>query len=75
MGLPVRYKNTVVDLGYRVDLIIEDRVIVELKAVRQLAPIHQAQLFTYLKLAQKPLGLLLNFNTRLMKDGIIRVRL
>ena len=73
--MPVRYKNTVVDLGYRVDLIIEDRVIVELKAVQQLAPIHQAQLFTYLKLAQKPLGLLLNVNTRLMKDGIIRGRL
>ena len=62
-----------IDLGYRLDLLVEDWVIVELKAVPQMAPIHKAQIFTYMKLADKPLGLLLNFNSRLMKDGIVRV--
>ena len=74
VGLPVRYKSTIVDVGYRVDLVVEHSVFVELKAVHQLAPIHQAQLFTYLKLADKPLGQLLNFNVRLMKNGIVRIK-
>ena len=75
VGLPVVYKDLSLDLGYRIDLLVEDLVIVELKAVYQLNPVHRAQLYTYLKLSDKPLGLLLNFNTRLMKDGIVRVRL
>ncbi len=75
VGLPVFYKDLSLDLGYRLDLLVEDRVIVELKAVYLLHPVHRAQLYTYLKLSDKPLGLLFNFNTRLMKDGIVRVRI
>ena len=73
VGLPVRYKNTLIELGYRIDLLVEDSVIVELKAVDLLQPIHKAQLFTYLKLSHKPLGLLINFNSKLLKDGIVRI--
>mgnify|MGYP003596929094 FL=1 len=73
--LPVYYKDVSIDLGYRIDLLVQEQVVVELKAVSELAPIHKAQLFTYMKLAEKPFGLLLNFNTRLMKQGIVRVRL
>ena len=63
VGLPVSYKEVAINLGYRLDLLVEESVIVELKAVTELAPIHKAQLFTYMKLANKPLGLLLNFRT------------
>ena len=73
VGLPVVYKTTAIDLGYRLDLLVEDLIIVEIKAIHQLAPIHRAQIITYLKLTGKPLGLLLNFNSRLIKDGIVRV--
>ena len=73
VGLPVRYKNISVDLGYRIDLLVENLVIVELKSVQQITSIHKAQLFTHIKPANKPLGLLLNFNSRLMKEGILRV--
>ena len=71
--LPVVYKAVTVDLGYRIDLLVEATIIVELKAVQQLAPIHRAQLLAYLKLSRKPLGLLLNFNTLHLKDGIERL--
>ena len=73
LELPVIYNTVKVDIGYRLDLLVEDEIIVELKAVRQIAPIHKAQLLTYLKLSRKRIGLLLNFNTVHLKDGIVRL--
>ena len=70
--LPVVYEGTKLEVGYRIDLLIEDRVIVEVKSVEALAPIHEAQVLSYLKLSGKSLGLLLNFNVVHMKDGIRR---
>jgi GxxExxY protein len=70
--LPVRYEGLTIDLGYRVDLLVEDKVIVELKAVEILHPIHAAQLLSYLKLSGYQLGLLINFNVVHLKDGIQR---
>jgi len=70
--LPVGYKAVRLDCGYRLDLVVEDGLIVDLKAVNELAPIHEAQLLTYLKLTGKPVGLLLNFNVQVMKDGVTR---
>lgn len=69
----VRYDGIVIDVGYRLDLLVDDLVIIELKAVAELAPIHQAQLTTYLKLSGKALGLLINFNVPLIKNGIRRI--
>jgi GxxExxY protein len=71
--LPIIYRSHKLECGYRLDLLIEDRVIVEIKAVESLLPIHQAQLLSYLKLSGCKLGLLINFNTRLLKEGIRRV--
>ncbi|TWT87271.1 hypothetical protein Mal64_28090 [Pseudobythopirellula maris] len=71
--LPVRYRGHLVEAGYRIDLLVEDRIIVELKSVDHIAAIHQAQLLSYLKLAKKPIGLLINFNVKLLKDGIVRL--
>lgn len=71
--LPLRYKNELVDCGFRLDLLVDGLVIVELKAVNQLAPIHKAQVLTYLKLTGCKLGILLNFNTALLKQGIKRI--
>lgn len=62
-----------IDAGYRIDLLVEDTVIVELKSVDSLAPIYEAQLLTYLKLSGKQAGLLINFNVRRLKDGIKRM--
>ena len=59
--------------GYRLDLLVDDAVVVEVKSVESLKPVHSKQLITYLRLANKPLGLLLNFNVCLMKDGIVRI--
>lgn len=70
---PVHYDGIVIDAGYRLDLLINDLVIIELKAVTELAPIHQAQLTTYLKLSKKSLGFLINFNVPLIKNGIRRI--
>lgn len=70
---PVHYDGIVIDGGYRIDLLVDDAVVIELKAVTELAPIHHAQLLTYLKLSRKSLGLLINFNVPLLKDGIRRV--
>ena len=70
---PVTYDGIVIDAGYRIDLLVNDQVIIELKAVTELAPIHQAQLTTYLKLSRKSLGLLINFNVPLIKNGIRRI--
>jgi GxxExxY protein len=71
--LPVRYKGVTLDCGYRMDLLIDDLVIVEIKAVESLVPIHEAQLLTYLKLAEKPVGLLINFNVPTLKQGLKRL--
>jgi GxxExxY protein len=71
--LPVHYKNVKLDCGYRLDLVVEQKVIVELKAVENLLPIHEAQLLTYLKLSKLTLGLLINFNVAMLKHGIKRI--
>ena len=71
--LDVSYKGISLDCGYRLDLLVADKVVVELKSVDVLLPIHSAQLLTYLKLAKMKVGLLLNFNCNLMKDGIKRI--
>jgi GxxExxY protein len=72
--LPVIYQGQKVsDCGFRIDLLVEDTVVVELKSVEEVLPIHKKQLLTYLRLARKPLGLLINFNNQLLKDGITRI--
>jgi GxxExxY protein len=71
--LGIRYKNVNLDAGYRLDIVVEGTIIIELKACEQLEPIHKAQLLTYLKLSGLNLGLLLNFNVPVMKNGIQRV--
>ena len=71
-SLPVIYKTNRIDCGYRLDLLVEDQVIVELKAVDHVKPIHQAQLLSYLKLSGRAVGLLINFNVKLLKDGLRR---
>ena len=71
--IPVVYGTIRIDVGFRADLIVEDEVIVEIKSVEQLAPVHRKQLLTYLRLADKRLGLLINFNAALIKDGITRI--
>jgi GxxExxY protein len=70
--LPVVYDGVRLDAGYRLDLVVEDTVVVELKAIEALAPIHQAQIISYLKLSGKPIGLLINFHSLRLKDGIKR---
>jgi GxxExxY protein len=72
VGLPVIYDGMKIDLGYRLDILVEDAVIIELKAVTTIIPLHEAQLLSYLKLSGKHLGLLINFNVTLLKDGITR---
>src|SRR5271157_422532 len=71
--IPVVYENVRIDTGFRADLVVEDKVIVEIKSVELLAPVHRKQLLTYLRLADKRLGLLINFQVALIKDGITRV--
>ena len=70
--LPVIYDGIKLEAGYRLDLVVEDTVVVDLKAIEALAPIHQAQIISYLKLSGKPIGLLINFHTLHLKDGIKR---
>ena len=70
--LPVEYKGLKLDCGYRLDLVVADALIVELKSIAAIDPIHEAQLITYLKLARIKTGLLINFNVKLLKDGIRR---
>lgn len=72
-NMPVVYKGFAIDCGYRMDVLAEERIIVELKAVEKILPIHEAQLLTYLKLSGLHLGLLINFNTPVLKDGIRRL--
>ena len=73
--LPVVYKSVRLDCGYRIDIVVENRLILELKAAERLMPIHEAQVLTYMRLSGIPTGLLLNFNTPVLKDGIRRLML
>lgn len=73
--LPVSYKGRPLDCSYRLDLVVEQSVVVEIKSVEQLLPLHQAQLLTYLKLSGIPTGLLLNFHTPVLREGIRRMTL
>jgi len=71
--LPLNYKGVDLDCGYRLDLLVEDKVIVELKSIETLEPIHDAQLLTYLRLRNAWLGLIINFNVIMLKDGVRRL--
>lgn len=73
VGIPVRYQEVKLDLGFRADIIVENLVIIELKSVEKVQPVHKKQLTTYLKLTGMKLGLLVNFNVNLIKEGIMRV--
>jgi GxxExxY protein len=72
-GLPVVYRGVELDCGYRIDLLVENQVVVELKAVESLEPIHDAQVLSYLKLSGCEVGLLINFNVKVLKKGIRRL--
>ena len=72
-ALPIFYKDVMLDCGYRLDLLVEDQVIVEVKSVKELATIHDAQLLSYLKLSNCKRGLLINFNVKMLKEGIKRL--
>lgn len=72
-GISVFYNDIKMDLGFRADIIVSDKVIIEVKSVEQLAPVHHKQLLTYLKLTNTKLGFLVNFNVNLVKDGIVRI--
>jgi len=71
--LPIHYKNVQLDCGYRLDFVVNEIIIIELKSVETLLPIHTAQTLTYLRLSHLPLALLLNFNSQVLKDGIRRL--
>jgi GxxExxY protein len=73
VACPVKYDDVTLDVGYRMDILVEGEVTVETKAVERLKPVHEAQLLSYLKLGKNRLGLLLNFNVKRMKDGIQRM--
>jgi len=73
VAVPLEYKGLELGDGFRLDLLVDDALVVEVKAVERLQPIHEAQLLTYLKLANKRLGLLINFNERTLKEGVKRV--
>ena len=72
VGVPVVYKETKLECGYRIDLLVEGRIVVELKSVESLAPIHEAIILTYLRLSGHRIGLLINFNVAILKDGVRR---
>ena len=73
LAMPFVYKEIKMDVGYRIDLLVENKVIVEIKSLENLAPVHFSQLLTYLKLSEKKLGLLINFNCKTLKEGIHRI--
>ena len=73
--MPVVYKNIELECGYRIDILVEDSVIIELKSIEELMPVHEAQILTYMKLTNKEVGLLINFNVSLLKEGIVRYRI
>ena len=72
--LPIFYKDVILDCGYRLDLVVENTVIVEIKSVSYIAPIHEAQLLSYLKMSDYNVGLLINFNVKMLKEGLRRMR-
>ena len=72
VNLPVKYKEIRISTGYRIDILVEDKIIIELKCVDELHPIHEAQILTYMKLSNISIGLLINFNEQRLKDGIKR---
>jgi GxxExxY protein len=74
VALPVVYKGVNLECGYRMDIVVENILVLEIKAVEKLIPVHEAQLLSYLKLANAPIGLLLNFHSPVLKDGIKRIR-
>jgi GxxExxY protein len=74
-AVPVVYKEIKLDCGYRIDILVENTVVIELKTVDAFNPVHQAQILTYMKFAQKSIGLLINFNVTLLKNGIKRYKL
>ncbi len=71
-ALPVQYRGVALDCGYRIDLLVADEVVVEVKAIEALLPVHEAQVLSYLKMSGCRVGLLINFNVRMLKDGIRR---
>jgi len=71
--MPFEYKDVKMGVGYRIDMIVENKIIIEVKSVSELASVHSAQLLTYLRLSKLKLGLLINFNTKLLKDEIHRI--
>ena len=71
--VPIRYKGLQLDAGYRIDLLVQDKIIVELKAIDKIQPIHTAQVLTYLKMMDLKMALILNFNVELMRSGIKRI--
>jgi GxxExxY protein len=73
IGIPVLYEDIKMDLGFRADLVIDNKLIVELKSIENILPVHKKQIVTHLKLTKMRLGLLVNFNVELIKDGIIRI--
>jgi len=73
VSVPIRFEDMTFDEGFRADIIVEGKVIVELKSVEQTAPVHRKQVLTYLRLADKRLGLLINFGAALLKDGVTRL--
>ncbi|MEN6625981.1 MAG: GxxExxY protein [Candidatus Sumerlaeia bacterium] len=73
--LPVRYKGATMDCGYRLDVLVDGKIVVELKTVDQVLPIHKAQILTYMRLTSCSVGLILNFNVPVLKDGITRMAL
>lgn len=72
VALPIEYKGVKLDCGYRIDLLVEESVVVELKSIDRIMPIHEAQLITYLRLTHKKVGLIINFNVAALKRGIVR---
>jgi GxxExxY protein len=72
-AIPVVYEGTHFEIGFRADMIVDDKVIVEIKSITEIAVVHKKQLLTYLRLANKKLGLLINFNVGMIKDGITRI--
>ena len=72
VDMPVQYDGVLLDCGYRIDVLVEETVIIEIKSVEKVLPVHEAQLLTYMKLSGKRVGLLVNFNVKSLKDGITR---
>lgn len=75
VAVPVVYKEIKLECGYRIDILVDNKVVIELKTVDFFSPVHEAQILTYLKFSRKEIGLLINFNVKLLKDGIRRYRM